>query len=97
MTAKIYGDELLFPLLLKPLSANVARQKIGLIQDLGKDIDPTKDPYEISQHPHLIMKKWNYLGIQSSRQTRKELQDFIDKHSPLCAHHDEPAPKVAVV
>jgi len=92
---KIYGDELLFPLLLKPLSANVARQKIGLIQDLGKDIDPTKDPYEIrtSSLGLNLMKKWNYLGIQSSRQTRKELQDFIYRHSPLCAHHDDTCTK----
>lgn len=88
---KIYGDELLFPLLLKPLSANDARQKIGLIQDLGKDIDPTKDPYEIrtSSLDINLMKKWNYLGIQSSKQTRKELQNFINNHSPLCAHHDD--------
>lgn len=95
---KIYGNELLFPLLLKPLTDSEARQKIGLIQDLGKDIDKEKDPYEIrtSTLDINLMKKWNYLAIDSSTKKRgqkKQIADFIKRHKPLCAHHDDDCTK----
>jgi phage-related protein len=92
---EIYGDELLFPLLLKPLSAKVAREKIGLIQDIGKEIDSVQDPYEIRTTllDFNSIKKWNYKSIQSTKSVRKELLEHIKRHSPKCAHHDDDCTK----
>jgi hypothetical protein len=89
-TKRIYGHEMLYPLLAKPLAIEEIQTKINMTLALVNHKDGV-DPYKVRSRTLTSeeITKWNYKAIEGNKKKRKLLWDCILNYGIKCGHHKD--------